>query len=81
MNIYTINDGYYSFKYYLPVESGWIINYMQTFNCLLLHKEWFPYEFKVFSGRTKSEKMRRENFNISHYHPRLLLVDKNKNQH
>ncbi|MDK2376138.1 hypothetical protein [Serratia fonticola] len=75
MNIYTLNQNYDEFKYYLPVEGSEIISKLRAFNGQSLAGSWRPYEFEIFSGKTKSERNRREDFNVSHYHPRLLLMD------
>ncbi|QDX95945.1 hypothetical protein EGD00_00315 [Pectobacterium carotovorum subsp. carotovorum] len=74
MNIYTLEADLNRFKYYLPSEGCEIITNINTYDGRSLIDEWELYNFDIFQGKTKKEKERREDFNISHYHARLLLV-------
>ncbi|MBN3125246.1 hypothetical protein AB6D30_18280 [Pectobacterium brasiliense] len=74
MNIYTLEADIDIFKYYLPSEGSEIIKNMNLYDGRSLVDEWELYNFDIFQGKTKKEKEKREDFNISHYHARLLLI-------
>ncbi|EDS4738694.1 hypothetical protein B0C58_004762 [Salmonella enterica subsp. enterica serovar Oranienburg] len=74
MKIYELEADFKSFKYYLPAEDSKVIKLLHTFDGRCLSNEWYPYEFKVYHGKNKLERLRREDFNISHFTLGLLLV-------
>ncbi|MFJ5387392.1 hypothetical protein [Pectobacterium sp. CHL-2024] len=76
MNIYTLEADIDIFKYYLPAEGSEIIKNMNLYDGRSLVDEWELYNFDIFQGKTKKEKEKEkiEDFNISHYHERLLLI-------
>jgi hypothetical protein len=74
MKIYQIAPDYSNFKFLTLTDEGNSSKRAASFQGQPLIENWVPLEARLFHGKTKAEKARREDFEISCYDPRVLLL-------